>query len=182
MKQFDDLFAKKLIPAMDISRVLELQYQNRFHLEEFLTGMSLENQVQLLEDIHQNNKAIDSLVSMYISSSSYMEPEERNDLKEFAKAQKAYRKEENYIINLHGTGHGSTAAARFKFESNIKFQAAVRPMKKFEAVEIKLGKRILEKVKSQVNTINWVLYASMCFAVLLSIAIGIAIGRSAMEN
>jgi hypothetical protein len=182
VKQFDDLFGKKLIPAMDISHVLELQYQNRFHLEEFLTGLSLENQVDLLDDIHRNNLEIDSLVNYYISSSSYMEPEERKDLKDFAKAQKAYKKEENYIVNLHGTGHGSVAAARFKLESNIKFQDAVKPMKKFEDAELKLGKRIFERVKSQATVINWVLYISMAFGVLLAISLGLNLSRHFMEN
>lgn len=182
LRQFDDLFGKKLIPAMDISHVLELQFQNRFHLEEFLTGLSLENQVQLLDDIHRNNFEIDSLVSLYITSASYMEVEEREDLKEFAKAQKSYKKEENYIINLHGTGHGSVAAARFKLESNIKFQEAVKPMKKFEAAEVKLGKKIFERVKDQVSMINWVLYISMSFAILIAIALGMNLGRNFMEN
>jgi len=182
VRQFDDLFGKKLIPAMDISHVLELQYQNRFHLEEFLTGLSLENQVQLLDDIHRNNTEIDSVVNLYITSSSYMEVAELQDLKEFAKAQKAYKKEENYIINLHGSGHGSVAASRFKIESNIKFQDAVKPMKKFEDEELRLGKKIYERVKDQVSTINWVLYISMSFAILLAITIGLNLGRQFMEN
>ncbi len=182
VRQFDDLFGKKLIPAMDISHVLELQYQNRFHLEEFLTGLSLENQVQLLDDIQRNNAEMDSLVNLYITSSSYMEPEELQDLKDFAKAQKTYKKEENYIINLHGAGHGSVAASRFKIESNIKFQDVVKPMKKFEAEEVRLGKKIFERVKDQVSTINWVLYISMSFAILIAITIGLNLGRQFMEN
>jgi hypothetical protein len=111
-----------------------------------------------------------------------MEPEERKDLKDFAKAQKAYKKEENYIVNLHGTGHGSVAAARFKLESNIKFQDAVKPMKKFEDAELKLGKRIFERVKSQATVINWVLYISMAFGVLLAISLGLNLSRHFMEN
>ena len=181
-RQFDDLFGRKLIPAMDISHVLELQYQNRFHLEEFLTGLSLENQVQLLDDIHRNNLEIDSLVNMYITSASYMEPVEKQALKDFAKAQKSYKKEESYIVNLHGTGHGSVAASRFKLESNIKFQNVVKPMKKFEASEMALGKKIFERVNEQVVTINWVLYVAMAFAVIVAIVIGINLGRQFMEN
>ncbi len=182
VRQFDDLFGQKLIPAMDISHVLELQYQNRFHLEEFLTGLSLENQVQLLDDIRRNNAEIDSLVNHYIASASFMEKEEIQDLKDFAKAHQTYRKEENYIVNLHGTGHGAEAAERFKLESTIKFQNAVRPMKKFEAVELELGKKIFERVKSQVKVINWVLYMCMAFAILIAIAVGLNLSRHFMEN
>lgn len=181
VRQFDELFGKKLIPAMDISHVLELQFQNRFHLEEFLTGLSLHNQVELLDDIHRNNAEIDSLVNLYITSSSYMEPEEKNDLIEFARAHKIYRKEENYIINLYGTGHGSVASARFKLESNIKFQNAVKPMKKFEAAELKLGKRILERVREQSNIINWILYASMAFALVIAIIVGLRLSRQYVD-
>jgi hypothetical protein len=180
--QFNELFGKKLIPAMDISRVLELQYQNRFHLEEFLTGLSLENQIQLLDDIKRNNNEIDSLINIYITSSSYMEKGEREDLKDFAKAHKGYRKEESYIISLHGTGHGSVAASRFKLESSIKFQNAVRPMKKFEARELSLGKKINDRVKEQVNAMNWVLYTVMAFAILASITLGLNLGKKFLEN
>lgn len=181
-KQFDDLFGRKLIPAMDISRVLELQYQNRFHLEEFLSGLSIENQVELMDDIRRNNQEIDSLVSLYTASSTYMEEEERKDLKDFHKAHNNYKKEENYIMSLHGTGHKDEAEARFKLESNIKFQNAVKPMKKFELAEVELGRKIFERVKGQVSTINWVMYITMTFALVVSIIMGIHLGRHYMEN
>jgi hypothetical protein len=181
-RQFDDLFGRKLIPAMDISRVLELQYQNRFHLEEFISGLSLENQVQLMDDIRRNNQEIDSLVSLYTASSSYMEEEERQDLKDFHKAHNIYKKEENYILSLRGTGHSDQAEGRFKLESNLKFQNAVKPMKKFELAEVELGRKIFERVKGQVVTINWVLYVTMTFALIVAIIMGINLGRHYMEN
>lgn len=181
-RQFDDLFGRKLIPAMDISRVIELQYQNRFHLEEFISGLSIENQVQLMDDIRRNNNEIDSLVNIYTTSSTYMEEEERQDLKDFHKAHNTYRKEENYILSLHGTGNHEKAESRFKIESNIKFQAAVKPMKKFELAEVELGRKIFERVKGQVTTINWVLYITMTFALIVAIIMGIHLGRHYMEN
>jgi hypothetical protein len=55
-------------------------------------------------------------------------------------------------------------------------------MKKFEAAEVKLGKKIFERVKGQVRTINWVLYISMSFAILLAISIGLNLSRHFMED
>jgi low temperature requirement protein LtrA len=55
-------------------------------------------------------------------------------------------------------------------------------MKKFEDAELKLGKRIFERVKSQATVINWVLYISMAFGVLLAISLGLNLSRHFMEN
>jgi hypothetical protein len=181
-RKFDNLFSRKLIPAMDISRMLELQFQNRFHLEEYLTGLSLDDQVALLNEMHQNNRSIDSLVDVYLSGISNMDKEETEDLKEFQRAHHNYRKEENYIVNLHGSGNDSLAFARFKMEASIKFQQAVTPMKKFEQVEIRLGKAILEEVKAQAHFISWILFSAMIGAVLLAIWIGLKVSRQYMEN
>jgi hypothetical protein len=74
------------------------------------------------------------------------------------------------------------AASRFKTESNIKFQAAVKPMKKFEAAEMRLGKNIYDQVKDQVTTINWVLYICIAFGVLLAITLGLNLSRQFMEH
>lgn len=181
-RKFDALFSRKLIPAMDISQMLELQFQNRFHLEEYLTQLSLEDQVELLNDMQKNNHAIDSLVDVYLSGFSNMDGEEIQDLKEFLQMHRNYRKEENYIINLHGAGNDSLAAARYRWESSIKFQQAVTPMKKFEQVEIKLSKAILEEVKAEASIISWVLFAVMIVAVLLAIWLGLRISRQYLEN
>ena len=181
-RKFDALFSRKLIPAMDISRMLELQFQNRFHLEEYLTGLSLEDQVEVLNDMQKNNRAIDSLVDVYLSGFSNMDREEILDLKEFLLMHRNYRKEENYIINLHGAGNDSLAEARYRWESSIKFQQAVTPMKKFEQVEIKLSQAILEEVKAEARIISWVLFAVMIAAVLLAIWLGLRISRQYLEN
>jgi hypothetical protein len=181
-RKFDTLFSRKLIPAMDISRMLELQFQNRFHLEEYLTGLSLDDQIALLNEMHHNNRSIDSLVDVYLSGFSNMDKEEMEDLKEFLRAHRNYQKEENYIVNLHGAGNDSLAFSRFKMEASIKFQQAVTPMKKFEQVEIRLGKAILEEVKAEARFISWILFSAMIGAVLLAIWIGLQVSRSYMEN
>lgn len=181
-RKFDNLFSRKLIPAMDISRMLELQFQNRFHLEEYLTGLSPDDQIALLNEMHLNNRSIDSLVDVYLSGFSNTEKEEIEDLKEFLRAHRNYRKEENYIVNLHGTGNDSLAFARFKMEASIKFQQAVTPMKKFEQVEIRLGKAILEEVKEETHFISWILFSAIIGAVLMAIWIGLQVSRKYMEN
>jgi hypothetical protein len=181
-RKFNALFSKKLIPAMDISHLLELQFQNRFHLEEYLTGLSLESQVQLLDEMHRNNRTIDSLLGAYIGNFSGMETEEVRDLKEFLLAHRNYRKEENYILNLHGAGNEQQAISRFRMEASIKFQQAVAPMKKFEEVEVRLGRQILEEVKEKAQTISWILFAAMICAIMLAIWIGLRVSRNYLES
>jgi hypothetical protein len=121
-------------------------------------------------------------VDVYLSGFSNMDKEEMEDLKEFLRAHRNYQKEENYIVNLHGSGNDSLAFARFKMEASIKFQQAVTPMKKFEQVEIRLGKAILEEVKAEARFISWILFSAMIGAVLLAIWIGLQVSRSYMEN
>lgn len=54
-------------------------------------------------------------------------------------------------------------------------------MKKFEAAELKLGKRILERVREQSNIINWILYASMAFALVIAIIVGLRLSRQYVD-
>lgn len=181
-KKFDELFSQKLIPAMDISRMLELQFQNRFHLEEYLNSVNEKDRIDYLADIHKNNNLIDSLLNVYLSGSTMLGAEETQDLKDFFRFHRSYRKEENLIINLAGTGNGEQAIGRYRWESNFKFNQAVDPMKKFEAIEIKLGKVILEEVKEEARYISWILYAAMIAAILLAIWIGLRTSKQHMEN
>ena len=181
-RKFEQLFSQKLIPAMDISRMLELQFQNRFHLEEFLTSENEQDKVSYLEDIHRNNHSIDSLLDVYLSGSASMESEETQDLKDFLRFHRSYRKEENFIVSLHSAGNYATAMARYRWESNLKFNQTVAPMKKFEEVELRLGKAILEEVKGEIRKISWILYSAMIVAILLAIWIGLRVSRRFMEN
>jgi len=177
-RQFDKLFSQKLIPAMDISRMLELQFQNRSHLEDYLN----EDNLSYLNDIHKNNLSIDSLLDVYLSGSTTLETEETADLRDFLRFHRRYRKEENLIISLHGTGNKEEAMGRYRFQSNIVFTQAVAPMKKFEEVEIRLGKEILGEVKTKARNISWILFSAMIAAVLLAIWIGLQVSRQLMEN
>lgn len=175
---FDKLFSQKLIPAMDISRMLELQFQNRSHLEDYLN----EDNPNYLNDIHQNNLSIDSLLDVYLGGSTTLETEETADLRDFLRFHRRYRKEENLIINMHGMGDKEKALGRYHFQSKIVFTQAMAPMKKFEEVEVRLGKEILGEVKNKARNISWILFSAMIAAVLLAIWIGLQISRQHMEN
>ena len=181
-RKFDELFSQKLIPAMDISRMLELQFQNRFHLEEHLNSVNEEDRLSYLNDINRNNRLIDSLLNVYLSGSTMLGTEETQDLKDFLRFHRSYRKEENLIISLAAAGNKEKAMGRYHWESSLKFNQAVDPMKKFEAIEIRLGKIILEEVKEEARYISWILYSAMIAAILLAIWIGLKVSKNHMEN
>jgi hypothetical protein len=181
-RDFDKIFSQKLIPAMDISRMLELQFQNRYHLEDFLNSNNQMDRLQYMNDIHHNNRSIDSLLDVYLSGSAVLPQEETKDLKDFSRFHRSYRKEENLIISLSGIGDSIQAKERFRFQSNFKFTQMVAPMEKFEEVELKLAKNILEEVKDEIRKISWVLYCAMIIAVMLAIWIGLRISKHHLEN
>jgi hypothetical protein len=181
-KNFEKLFSQKLIPAMDISRMLELQFQNRFHLEEYLNSDNALDRQAYLYDIQRNNHSIDSLLDVYLSGAALMEKEETQDLKDFYRVHRSYLKEENYIIHLNETGDSKKAIARYRFESSLKFNQAVDPMKKFEEVELRLGKNILGEVKYLTQRISWILFSAMIMAILVAIWISLRVSRNYMEG
>jgi len=179
--QFRKLFQQRLIPALDMARLVELQYQNRFHLEEHLTGVSIENYGQLESDIAVNNHKMDSVLKKYTTSSYIMDPREAKDLKTFVKAHKRYLALEDSILHYSKRGDKEKARDLFTRRSYTLFQNNIRPLVMLEDDQADLGRNLYYEAQKQVDRIYVWLYVVMGVAVAWAVVMGIVIGKATMD-
>jgi len=179
--QFRKLFLQRLIPALDMAHLVELQYQNRFHLEEHITGVSIENYWQLESFITVNNHKMDSILSKYTTSSYIMDPKEAMDLKNFVKAHKRYLALEDSILFLSKSGLKDNARLMFTRRSYSLFQNNIRPLVLLEEDQADLGRSLYFEAQKQVDRIYVWLYVVMGIAVAWAIVMGIVIGKATMD-
>jgi len=179
--QFRKLFQQRLIPALDMARLVELQYQNRFHLEEHLTGISIETYEQLESDIAVNNHKMDSVLKKYTTSSYIMDPREAKDLKTFVKAHKRYIALEDSILYYSKLGDKLKARDLFTERSYTLFQNNIRPLVMLEDDHADLGKNLYYEAQKQVDRIYFWLYVVMGVAVAWAVVMGIVVGKATMD-
>ncbi len=179
--QFRKLFQQRLIPALDMARLVELQYQNRFHLEEHLTGISIETYEQLESDIAVNNHKMDSVLKKYTTSSYIMDPREAKDLKTFVKAHKRYIALEDSILYYSKLGNKLKARDLFTERSYTLFQNNIRPLVMLEDDHADLGKNLYYEAQKQVDRIYFWLYVVMGVAVAWAVVMGIVVGKATMD-
>jgi hypothetical protein len=179
--QFRKLFQQRLIPALDMARLVELQYQNRFHLEEHITGVSNENYLELERDMAINNHKMDSILKRYTTSSYIMDPREAKDLKSFVKAHKRYLSLEDSILILSKRGEKQKARELFTQRSYSLFQNNIRPLIMLEDDQADLGRNLYYEAQKQVDRIYVWLYVVMGVAVGWAVVMGIVVGKAAMD-
>jgi hypothetical protein len=180
--KFHQLFVLNLVPALDISRAIELKYQNRVYLEEYLTGLSGENVSIVEKRIARNNKAIDTIIDRYVTSSNILQPDEEADLKNFLKAHEKYRRSEAKVIALTKVGKINEAEILFKSENYKLFQDCIKPMERFEEDDMKHSQFLYQEVSTLTQTMIMMLYVMLAGATLIAVLVGIGISRVYMER
>lgn len=175
-----NLYQKELIPAMDMSLILEKLYQNRFHLEEHITGVSNESYFELQEDIYDNNIQIDSVIQKYFDITR-LDQSHRYLIKQFNDNIKAYRKLEGQILKLSRGGKKDKAADMFKLESYDKFQNVVEPILSFSNKSLQEGRVLYEDSVEVGHRIRIALYVSISIGFVIVIITGIIISRAYLD-
>jgi CHASE3 domain sensor protein len=177
---FRKMYQRRLVPAMDISHIIEKQYQNRFHLEEHISGISIENYAQLENDIKINNRQVDSIISHYADGADILDHEEAKELKQYRNAIRSYRSLEKNILLLSRDNKKKEATQLFTANSYTAFQAAVRPMERLEDKQVALGKQLYQEAEKVGDNIRMALYASIAIALVVAITLAVIVSREYM--
>lgn len=164
-----------------MARLVELQYQNRFHLEEHITGVSIETYVELERDMKVNNHKMDSILKRYTTSSYIMDPREAKDLKTFVKAHKRYLALEDSILINSKAGNKEKARELFTKRSYTLFQNNIRPLIMLEDDQADLGKNLYYEAQKQVDRIYVWLYVVMGVAIAWAVIMGIVVGKATID-
>ncbi|SFC18385.1 Four helix bundle sensory module for signal transduction [Flexibacter flexilis DSM 6793] len=174
---FREMYERRLVPAMDISHIIEKQYQNRFHLEEHISGISIENYTELENDIAQNNAQVDSMINHYADGGNVLDAVEAQELKKYRNAIRSYRLLEKEILQLSRQNQKQIAAELFTKKTYPAFQAAVRPMERLEDDQVLLGKQLYQKTETSVSNIRTGLFVAIAVGLVVGIVLALVVSR-----
>lgn len=174
------LYQKELIPALDMSHILENLYQNRVFLEEHIIGVTKETSAALEARIQRNSNQIDSIVQKYFDI-SVVGKEDRLIMQDFNNAIHKYRTVENQILKLSRQGEKEIAEQIYEDESYVLFQKSVEPILFYSNKSLQEGKRLYLDAVEVSENMRLILYICMSLAIIDAIVIGIIMSRAYLD-
>lgn len=174
--RFMSMYNDRLVPSMDLSHMIELQYKNRFLLEDAVSGLSGKTTEGLIREITVNNQVIDSVLNRYISGHKF-ENQERQDLKDYNRNVQQYRRVERQIMQLLHGGDRVMAARLFTSQSYSAFDKAIVPLARLEDDQVVFGREQYEEIERLSARIQVVLLIFMGIAVITAITLGLVISH-----
>jgi CHASE3 domain sensor protein len=180
-KSLNSVYKNSLIPERDLATITKLQYDNRFHLEELLTGLSASKHSELLTAISSNNQKLDAILDKHIND-DYFIPVEKEHLKQYQRVLKQYRILERKVISLHETGKTDSANIVFKFQTYVPFSDAIKRLDKLEDEELSTGAEEVKTTLELANQVRLLMYVAVFVAILIAVLLGTVVGRSIIDR
>ncbi|PRY15613.1 chemoreceptor-like protein with four helix bundle sensory module [Pontibacter ummariensis] len=167
--QFQSVYEDRLVPALDISAMLERYYQNRMFLEEHLLSGS-EEQTKLEERIANNHQEVDSLLAKF--ETTYLTNQESIDLREFKKASSNLEEVQLEIISLSKNGDKAAATGLFKTKGLKAFQDLLDPLHDLSLLQEQVGHELYASAERRLNSLKVLSYLVIGLAIVLALLVG----------
>jgi hypothetical protein len=174
-KDFRIAFKQHMFPTLDIFHAVERQYQNRYLLDELITGTG-RKPTQLVTDIRRNNKIIDSIANHYITGHQ-VEMVEQQDFKAYLIAAHDYRKLENQLILLCNNNKADSARKIYQERSQELFSKAVSPIDRLEEDQIGYITQIFNEAEDTGRSVSSLIYAMGMLGTIYAIWLAIRYAR-----
>ncbi|GAB3202098.1 hypothetical protein ABID22_003692 [Pontibacter aydingkolensis] len=167
--QFKSVYEDRLIPALDISAIVELSYKNHLLLEEHILESDLSVKNKLSEQITRNQHEIDSILVKF--EATYLTKEERIDLESYKQARQDLLAVQQNI--LRQSGNLNTIAARDSYTTagNASFQLLLNPLHDLGKIQETIGHDLLDSAERQMNMIKVLSTLVIAMAVIIALLV-----------
>ncbi|MDX5420712.1 MAG: MCP four helix bundle domain-containing protein [Hymenobacteraceae bacterium] len=168
--QFKSVYQDRLVPALDISAILERYYQNRMLLEEHIIAGDPAEQAQLEKQIKTNLHEIDSLHAKF--EATYLTNQESKDLHIYKAAIGGLTKVQNETLELSRRGDKAAAITLYKTQGNETFQELLRPLHALSQLQEQVGHELYASADRQMKSLKVLSYMVIGMAVFLALIVG----------
>ena len=179
-KDFGNAFTQHMFPTLDIFHAVERQYQNRYLLDELITGTGRSSEILAL-DIRRNNQIIDSIANHYVTSHT-VESAEQQDFKAYVSAATDYRRLESQLIRLAVSGKSDSARYIYQHRSQELFTKAVTPIDRLENDQISYISEIFEEAELTGKRVSTVIYVMGLIGIIYAIWLSIRYARQHLSE
>lgn len=168
--QFESVYADRLVPALDISAMMERYYQNRLLVEDHLLTSSPEEEMQILANIERNEAELDSLLQKF--QATFLTPQESRDLEAYLNAKKEYSKAQQAILVMSHTGDKAAAKAIFRDQGTDTFQKLLQPLHALSQIQEQVGHQLYENADRQMKSLKVLSSLVIALAIILALFVG----------
>jgi len=172
--EFKSIYEDRLIPAVDISNILEKNFENRFYLEKHI--LSNNNYYDLEKKILKNFLEMDFLIKKF--EKTFLVNEESLHLDLYKKKIKLQKKTEEEIMKLSKENNKKEAINLFQSKSNKEFLETIKEIHNLIMIQEKVGKDLYKITNSRISTIAVILELSIAIAFVISFIIFMLIRAS----
>jgi len=167
---FRSVYQDRLVPALDISAMLERYYQNRMLLEEHILLQEPHEQQRLEKQISRNLVQIDSLNAKF--EATYLTRQEGQDLKSYKAAITRLTRVQAHILELSRRGEATAALTLYRSQGQEAFLALLKPLHALNQLQEEVGQQLYAAADRQVKTLKILSYLVIGMAVFLALLVG----------
>lgn len=167
--QFKSVYEDRLVPALDISMMLEHYYQNRLLLEEHVLATQPRQQDSLQQLMQANNQALDSLLVKY--ETTYLTTQESQALAKYKTAFRNLSGVQQEILHHSRNSGKATATELFATEGKNAFLDLLEPLHTLSRLQQEVGHELYASAERQVQALKVLSYLVMGMAVLIALLI-----------
>ncbi|MBC5991668.1 MCP four helix bundle domain-containing protein [Pontibacter cellulosilyticus] len=177
---FKSVYEDRLVPALDISAIVERSYKNHLLLEEHILTDDTTEKEKLSGDISQNQKQIDSILVKF--EGTYLTIDERQSLENYKKARQNLLTVQNAILSQSGNLNTVAAKKSFNTAGNASFQLLLNPLHDLSKIQGTIGHELLNSAERQMNFIKLLTTLVIAMAVIIALLVATLLQTSRKLN
>ncbi|MEJ8802288.1 MCP four helix bundle domain-containing protein [Pontibacter sp. H249] len=178
--QFKSVYEDRLVPALDISAIVERSYENHLLLEEHILAAEAGVKEKLASQISQNQHEIDSILVKF--EATYLTKEEYKDLQNYKVARQDLLEVQQAILKQSGDLNTREAREKFTTAGNTTFQLLLNPLHDLSKVQETVGHDLLDSAERQMNAIKILSTLVIAMAVIIALLVATLLQTSKKLN
>ncbi len=168
--QFKSVYEDRLVPAIDISAIVERSYKNQLLLEQHILETDTAIKDRLANQIISNQQEVDSILVKF--ESTYLTSMEYQSLENYKKARQELLLVQKGILSQSGNLNTVAAKESYNTDGSASFQHLLKPLHELSVIQGKVGYDLFDSAERQMNFLK--LLSTLVIAMALIIALLVA--------
>lgn len=178
--QFKSVYEDRLVPAIDISAIMERSYKSHQLLEEHILATDPGAKNSLSEQITLNQKEIDSILVKF--EGTYLTKVERENLEQYKTSRQNLLSVQKIILNQSQNQNTGAAKDSYYTAGNASFQMLLTPLHDLSTLQATVGHELLDSAERQMNFIKLLSTLVIAMAVIIAILVATLLQTSRKLN
>ncbi|WP_242918837.1 MCP four helix bundle domain-containing protein [Pontibacter liquoris] len=168
--QFASVYHDRLVPALDISALLEKHYENRQQLEGLLQTPSLQDRQALQAGIISLATTQDSLLARF--EITYLTEKESANLRKYKMARQQWLGIQQQLLVYSNRDQLQAAASLYQHQGETAFTRMLPPLHALLSLQEEVGQELYRSAGQQVQALKVLSYLVIALAIILALLVG----------